>query len=775
MKPFILRSRHAFHAAATRYPLLLAVVFLFAAFLIGTFPYWGQGKIIPMDAKNHFYPMLRWLAGELHAGRFPDFMAETYAGRSTLADPQSMITSPGFLILAALKAEPSILAMDMLVLFELFLGAVALLLIAQGRNLPMLAAFVGALVFMFGGLPISRLQHTLLVQSYAFLPWVLLLIDLVVKRPTLLRGAGLGLAMGLLVLGRDHVAFLSIFVAIGWAVARISIEEAPGLALRRALPAVFLSIFVSLLVALPALTASVAFLSESNRPAFGFDVAARGHLTFFSLLTLFIPDLFGTLDGSYWGPGHWQFKSHSVYARSGLQIYAGLVVPLALALAACITSRRGESVRFGLILCALSLLYGLGNATPAFWVFYEWVPGVDKFRRSSDAGFLFNLGCALVVTGALSAFLREGLGPRNNGSEQPRLRPDMCIGVFCIAGPVVAALLVAQWHDKLSAALPEVALFLLLTGLIVASVTYAHHSRKLRVQVILVLAVFTLVDLSTQTIGTRMNTRPLGSWAVQADPSSDPRAETLMQLMEAVSDAGPMRAEIVGFGGAWQNLPLILDVESTVGYNPFRKGRYDTATGAGQNSHTSKRKFGAQLSGYRSPLTDLLGVAVIGLGAPMEVVDPQSAPFFDTPIEVAGSYFYVNPRAIPRAVLIPTAATQQLSPGQAEGTAALPDLDYLSQALVQTNEHPCVDPPSTATQGKLAITDYEPGQLSTKITVTKPSLVVLHERRRSGWKAWVDGKPRELIAANGIFQAVHVCPGETEVRFAFHQPWLSLP
>lgn len=49
----------------------------------------------------------------------------------------------------------------------------------------------------------------------------------------------------------------------------------------------------------------------------------------------------------------------------------------------------------------------------------------------------------------------------------------------------------------------------------------------------------------------------------------------------------------------------------------------------------------------------------------------------------------------------------------------------------------------------------------------QPCLLVFTEAFYPGWRAWVDGKPAPLVAANLLFQAVALEPGEHRVTFAF--------
>lgn len=160
-------------AIRVRWAYALTLLAIALAWLWLTAPWWLHGLSIPRDSQNHFYAMFRGLARHLSAGDWPAWMPETHGGRPTLADPQAMVTSPGFLAVAWLDPAPSLRVMDMLVLGHLLLGACVLAVWGLRRGAHPLAAVLAALVFAFGGAAMARLQHTLLVLSYAWLPVVM--------------------------------------------------------------------------------------------------------------------------------------------------------------------------------------------------------------------------------------------------------------------------------------------------------------------------------------------------------------------------------------------------------------------------------------------------------------------------------------------------------------------------------------------------------------------------------------------------------------------------
>ena len=81
---------------------LIALAVVVAAWVVLAWPWLVGGLTIPWDAKIHLLAMLRWLAEHLAQGDWPLWMPESFGGRPALGDPQSMILSPGFMLLAAL-------------------------------------------------------------------------------------------------------------------------------------------------------------------------------------------------------------------------------------------------------------------------------------------------------------------------------------------------------------------------------------------------------------------------------------------------------------------------------------------------------------------------------------------------------------------------------------------------------------------------------------------------------------------------------------------------
>src|ERR671926_473701 len=93
-------------------PLASTLRLLALPWLALTWP-WLSGRVtIPWDAKAHFYPQLQFLAQSIHRGEAPFWTPFVFSGSPQIADPQSLIFSPPFLLLALLTPDPGFRAAD---------------------------------------------------------------------------------------------------------------------------------------------------------------------------------------------------------------------------------------------------------------------------------------------------------------------------------------------------------------------------------------------------------------------------------------------------------------------------------------------------------------------------------------------------------------------------------------------------------------------------------------------------------------------------------------
>ena len=100
------------------WPLLAPLLALIAGWVLMVWPWLSGGVTIPWDAKAQFLPQIQFLAQSIARGESPFWAPYVFSGQNQIADPQSMIFSPPFLLLALFDGNPSAWAVDVTTLLE---------------------------------------------------------------------------------------------------------------------------------------------------------------------------------------------------------------------------------------------------------------------------------------------------------------------------------------------------------------------------------------------------------------------------------------------------------------------------------------------------------------------------------------------------------------------------------------------------------------------------------------------------------------------------------
>jgi len=724
---------------------------------------WISGALtIPWDSKNHFYPMLRFLAASLASGQSPDWSPYHLAGHPMVADPQSLIFSPPYRLLASLVPVPTFQHQDAVELGVLLAGGLGLLLFLRERGWGNAAGTLAALVFMFGGPASARLQHVGQILSYAAIPFALWAAERLAARPSLASGLLMGVTGALLVLGRDQVALLGCYLVAAYLMVRLL--RGPG---RRAarikaalLPAAAGLIAAGALLAVP-LGLTLAFAAMSNRPEIGFDNASLGSLHPGGILSAVVPDLFDARGSweRYWGPGSPTWWSGPTWLdRSLCELYAG-VVPLALIATGLFSGglRRADG-RFFLLALVAAALFALGRNTPAFRLLYDLVPGVDLFRRPADATFHLNLCLAVLAGYSLHRCLTRPLKPLPALVSLAAL-----LGLVMVGGSLASAL--GRLDGALGALLRAAAL-ILAAHLLIFLVPRAGQAKRFAA---LGLLAFAGLDVAWFNTASGLNSEPPSLYAAIDPLARDPVAVRLQELLRPTgSPTRRDRVEIVGLGGPWQNAPQALGLEATLGYNPLRWGPYQRTVAPSDNSHHAVHSFTPLFPGFRAPLPHLLGLRYIAATRPVEAMDPSLRPG-DLPLlaTIGKVFIYENPGALPRVLF----ATDWVH------------ADF--EQMIATGDWPTDDPtrtlaleeaPTIVPTGpgafptivpRLAILDYRNTEVTIEVETGRAGFLVLNDLWNPWWRASIDGEPAPVLRANVLFRAVSVPAGRHVVRFRF--------
>jgi hypothetical protein len=744
--------------AAAAHPMVLAVaMFLLAALLID-WP-WLSGRVtIPWDAKAHFQPQIQFLAQSLARGDWPSWAPFVFSGHPQIADPQAMLFSPPFLALALVNGAPGLWAVDATVLAVVALGGLALMLWFQDQGWHWAGGLIAALAFSYGASMAWRIQHTGQVLSLAYLPIAMVCLDRALARNSILYGAAAGLVAACIVLGRDQVALLAIYLLAGLAIWRIWSMAEPKAALRANLLPLGAGAVVGLaLIAVP-VTLTALLAEHSNRPSIDYIGAARGSLHPALLLTSVIPDVFGAGGRmeDYWGPPSIAWPDTGLFIAQNMGvIYIGAIPLLLLVTSAVRGQLWAPEIRFFACAAAVALIYALGWYTPLFRVLYTVLPGVSLYRRPADATFLVGALAAILAGYGAHRLFRDPLDDVG--------RTQGTAAAVTVAAAFLLAAALAQWLDRL----PRLALPLAVASLSFAGAAMALAWARPRIALkprlaAAALAAVTAADLALSNGSSSATAQPPSLYEV-LEPDTNNATIAILKSRVVADATRRDRIELAGLGFHWPNASLTHRLENTLGYNPVRLALYSAATGADDHvGLPDQRRFSPLFPSYRSTLANLLGLRFIVTGAPIETIDKRLK-FGDLPIvaRTTDGIIYENREAVPRVLFATEARPADFAAMLADGV--WPAVDLRSTVLLERPE----GVGGGRGAGSVRIARYRNTEVVLEADSPDGGWVVLNDLWHPWWFAEVDGEPAAILRANVLFRAVGVPPGRHEVRFVF--------
>ena len=737
---------------------LMALVFLAAAWAVLAWPWLSGAVTIPWDAKAQFLPQLQFLAASFAKGESPFWAPYVFSGHPQIADPQSLIFSPPFVLLAWLNPAPSAWAADVTLFAMVLISAAALFLWLTDKGWHAAAALLSAIAFAFGAAMAWRIQHVGQVMSLAYLPVTLLLLDRALSRQSVRYGLAAGAVAGLLVLGRDQVALLSVYFLISYVIAGWLSGRDRGHAVRRSLAPLTAATIAGLAVIVVPVVLTTLVAAGSNRPSIDFEGAGRGSLHPALFLSMLSPDVFGATGNmsEYWGPPSFRWNDTGLYIAQNMgQMYLG-ALPAVLLIWGFISGVLWQpGIRVFAIAFVFSIIYALGWYTPVFKLVHATLPGVDLFRRPADAVFLIGFLASILAGHALNELL---------SAPAPRLeRWQKALLVAVPVAAFVAMFALAYSFDMLDQALPKIVIPAAIT-LAGAALLYGMSGRPVpAASAVLVVALFMSADLWYSNAPGGATGLPPATYD-SLDPHTDNPTLALLKNLTAASanDTRRDRVEIVGFGFHWPNAALTHSLESTLGYNPLRLGIYARATGAGDTVGLPDQKgFSPLFPSYHSRLADLLGLRYIATSVPIDQIDKTLKPGDVMLVaKTADGFVYENPRALPRAMFVSQSVTGDF------------------ESILTTGDWPPSDPAKTvvleqaadsATRGPgtVRIVSYSNTHIVLSVDSPDGGYAVLNDIWQPWWFATLNGEDVAILKANVLFRAVAVPPGRHTITMTF--------
>jgi hypothetical protein len=700
-------------------------------------------RVIPRDAMDQFYPSVYYSVQSLRHGLAPWWNPYIYSGYPQVADPQGMLFSP--LLMAWMLVSPSLGSTWFMwgVLLHLLMGGTAMLGLLRRDGANAFGALLGATVFMAGGVAASRLEHTPLVLAYGYAPVVLLALRHFFAGPRLARAALLGLAAGAMATQLVQVSYLFVlmFFAYGCVAAAWHERQAVVTYRWRWCAGIVVAVALALLLALPQCLFTWAFLSLSNRASVPLAAAGGGSLDLGALLTLLGPNSLHALRGQYTGPAN-QVEAF---------LYIGALPLLVLVTGvsrAWREPRQRRQLWFFAAVAVAACLYMLGTHTPLYGWLYGWLPGLQHFRRPSDAAYLLNF--ALAVVAGLSA-------------SHVQLESRRVLLLLLAIATGWLALASSQMRDATTPwQAPTV-----VAALFAAVALWRLRKGGTAWRVTLWLLALLVVDYRCFNLNGTFN-----QWHDRArEFTRNPAANWLAQRLG--NEAGlPPRLENIHTSVLWDDLVMLRNLPSTQGYNPLRYALYDRWYGARENSF-SPMPATAYNASPSSALHKLLDVQYLVVGHLAGAPSSSPGAEYERVFNGADEDIWQSQSTYPR-VLSPT-RTNVLALGAMPEPAAFADTDFtremwLTPRDAQDEASGRAMAANCKTQVQASLLSHTPTRLAFRTQAQGAGWVLLNELDFPGWQAELDGGPIAIHRANGMFRAVCVPGGEHRLRFEFH-PW----
>ena len=345
---------------------------------------------IQWDAVDVHYTLQKYFADHVFQGVLPHWTPYVFSGFPFLSDPQVGAWYPLNWPFFAIGITPQAIQMELAL--HAFIAASGAYFLAWWMLRRAEPALMAGVAYAFSGFFAGHSSHVGMFQSAAWLPWILLGIDVSLRQPGLAWPALTGLGAGIMILAGHFQSAIYIALVCALYIVWLAIDARPAWTRVLAVTSIVavVGVLVSGVMAVPGLR----LLAASVRSGSDFSASNNGPLVPSSLATLLLPNALGAVLGDYHGPGDiTQYYFYGGFLLLPLAVW-GLV--------------RGAKNRVpGLAILLPALWYGFGPAGGLYRVLSK-LPGLGSVKAPVHIWFVVALGLALLAAGGLAALGKWG-------------------------------------------------------------------------------------------------------------------------------------------------------------------------------------------------------------------------------------------------------------------------------------------------------------------------------------------------------------------------------
>lgn len=715
-------TRPGSRESAARWPLALWAS-ISALLLLPLLFYWrlftpnllDRGSIPHGDFAVQFYAFAHYQAERLLAGQVPLWCPGAYSGFPFLADVQSAVFYPPRLLTIVISSPWGFPYLALEAEAALHLALAGLFMFLLGRRLfgRTSVALLAALTFAFSSYLTSfPVQQLAILESAVWLPLLLLCLDLAacerrwLNRWTLLAGLALGMSA---LAGHPQTVMLVGYAGIAYGLWRR--PRWSGLAM------IALVVALALAIAAVQLLPAAEYMLASVRASSNYDQMSSG-LPITDVVQVLLP---GSVSGDS-------------------PLYLG-ILPLLL-IGAALLLRPVREVRFWAFVALVALLLSFGNEAFVHSLFYLFVPGWRLFRNQERDLLLVVFPLSLLVGYGAQALMAKEVSQAKKQSFARGARWLLWLLLAAVA-LFFLGLLKDGWQ-------PNSPFYWLLASAVYASILAFFGWALLRWQgsgqasaagfagLAIALLLFDLF-----TVGWRHNLTAQPPEANQAMPAAVAaiKADAAMHPGQLYRVYNEFRLD--------GNYGVQFGLQDTWGASPLRLARYDAL------AHSLPKE----------KLWPLLNVAYVVTWAKRLPV-PSTIVYQEAAANGEITYVHRLEQRGQRAWLVHEA--EPVGPDQALARIASGDFDIGKQAVVERTPPLLLEPGSES--DSVSVTSWQPEQIEVRTVSVSPSLLVLSEVNYPGWRAFVDGKPAQVLTADYVLRAVPLPAGEHTVLLVY-RPW----
>ncbi len=732
-------------------------------------------------------------------GALPLWNPNIFGGEPFLAAGQAGVLYPlGFMF----YIMPPLWAYGWFTAFHFLLAGIFMYLFVGLLGANRTGALVSALAYSFSSLMVVSVIWPMVMGTIIWLPLLLLLIELIVRRAegdTRHRSIGYvpltltaGTALGMVILsGHLEYSFYVLFTLLFYSLARLAVYARRGGAPAEAAPAV---LALSGIAVIGGLLAGVQLLPffELARENFRSGLVTYQEVIGFALpkqqvLSFVMPDVFGNpTHSSYFSFLNWQNQAVTgakdlagqtrTYPFWGIKNYVEAasyigVLPLLLAITALFVRRDRYVVTFA-ALSAFSLLLAFG--TPLYGVFWM-LPSFDQLHTPFRWLFPYTFSAA-VLAGLGASSLTQ-----NNGNVKGS-RSLLMLGAGL--GSLVLLVLVAS--QFLSSEAISLAQRMLASSKALSAafsdpeMLFSYQFRNLLVLGLLLVAGGVVLVLRPHSRWGRaflllVVAADLFYFGYNYNAAQDPRAMDMVPPSVQFLKQDKDMFRVVSFNyedSLTPNTAELFGLQDARGYDSIILRQYANFWKLLEPPHGLLYNRIHKLvrpESLTSPFLDLLNVKYVITNQPITEDKPARHLREVYRDEVV---IYENPDYMPRAFVVNgvrTAPTREDALARMSGG----DFDPKTVVVLETDE-PLDSLPQGTSFVPASVSRYTANQVTVDVADGQAGYLVLTDNHFAGWKAFVNGQETRLYRADGTFRAVPLTKGPHQVVFKYFPDSFSI-